>query len=297
MEYKKIAVLFGGHSSEREVSLISGKEINKALLELGYITKLIDFNFSISIEELKSFDAVFIALHGFEGESGKLQEALEEKDITFFGSHAKGCRKTWNKAKCKEALIHANISTPEYIITENILDEGFPLGRFKNNKFFLKPTEDGSSVDTFFVENEIEFDKAKQQISNPNREFMLEESVRYKEFTVPVLHGKALPVIEIIPENRLYDYEAKYNSDKTQLLEAQLDDRELGIVSNIAELAYSSCNCKDWARIDLVQDKDKNFFVLEINTVPGMTSHSLFPKSAAFLGYDFKTLIKEIINE
>ena len=303
MGIKKIAVLYGGASAERDVSIESGKNIYAAILDLGYEASLIDYPKEFTNAVLENHDYFFIALHGEDGESGDLQKILSDKSIPYSGSDAIACSRTWNKARCKEILNLNNIPTPQWLSIGELSQESCNLESDKFNVFnlsntlFLKPEEEGSSIDVFKITNESDLSKAIQNCSNNNRPFIFEECIEHKELTVPVLNGRCLPAVEIITSESFYNYKAKYEKDDTQLLQINYSPEEQEILESICMNTFNVMGCKGWARIDLLQDLEGEFYVLEINTVPGMTSHSLFPASAKSAGLDYKSLIQEIIDE
>jgi D-alanine-D-alanine ligase len=302
-DINKIAVLYGGSSSEREISIQSGEGVYKAIIELGYITELIDINDLEDLSELKVFDFIFIALHGFEGEGGKLQEDLDDLNILYSGSNSKACRNTWNKRLTKEILEKNNIRTPVWLevkFNKTIVDNGLRLSLFDRFRpfeyLFLKPQEDGSSVDIFKISDEESLRAAYKKCTNPNRDFLFEEYIHGREITVTIIDKECFPPIEIITKNEFYDYDAKYHSNETLLIEAKLNNRELTEINKIAFDAFKALDCNGWARVDLIQDDDGKFYVIEINTVPGMTSHSCVPKSGSFLGLSYNDVVKKIID-
>ena len=299
----KIAVLYGGSSSEREISLQSGMGVHRAICELGYESDLIDFKNLSNLYELKVYDFVFIALHGFEGEGGKLQEDLDDLNILYSGSSSKACRNTWNKRSTKEILKKNNIRTPVWLevkFDKTIVDHGLrvsPYDRFRPFEYlFLKPQEDGSSVDIFKISDEESLRAAYKKCTNPNRGFLFEEYIHGREITATIIGKECFPPIEIITKNEFYDYDAKYISDNTLHVEAKLTQNELDEIKLIAINAYEALDCKAWARVDLIQDKKGNFYVIEINTVPGMTSHSNVPKSGSLLGFSYNEVVEKIID-
>ena len=300
---KKIIILFGGSSSEREVSIKSGEGIFQACQDLGYDAKLVDLNNISDLNSLKEFDIVFIALHGFEGESGTLQKDLDEMGILYTGSNQHACEKTWNKARFKNILNLESISTPRGFSVDRLhedMDSPFEMFQEKYNQkveqLFLKPAEDGSSVDTFQINSSDDVEQSFKKALDPNRAFIFEESIKYKEFTVSILDNKCLPVLEVKYENDFYDYDAKYISNETQLNEVNLEDSLKKEIELLSLEAFNAVGCTGWGRVDLLQDSKEKFYILEINTVPGMTSHSCVPKSAALAGMPYKDLIKSIIE-
>jgi len=299
---KKITVLYGGQSSEREVSLESGKYIFQSLQDLGYEAQLIDYPENFSYEGLTQEDFIFIALHGEDGESGELQKLLQQKGIPFSGSSFQACVNTWNKHTCKELLKKNNILTPKWItisslleVQENLDDSFFDqLRPFK--ELFLKPAEDGSSIDVFKISNNKELELAISDCINPRRPFIFEESIDFKELTVPILNGRCMPAVEIKTSESFYNFNAKYVNDDTQLSDLILSKDEKNKLEQICLRTVDVMGCRGWLRVDLLQDRNNNFYVLEVNTVPGMTSHSLFPKSAESIGLSYNDLVQEIIN-
>jgi len=301
-EINNIAVLYGGNSSEREISLESGHGVHKSILELGYESTLIDFKDIQNLEDLKKYDYVFIALHGFEGEGGKLQEDLKKLNIPYSGSDSNACKNTWNKKITKEILHKNNIKTPKWLevkfdkkIVQDGLNESFDKFR-PFDYLFLKPQEDGSSIDIFKISDNESLKEAYQKCINPERDFIFEEYIRGRELTVTIINAKCFPPLEIITSNDFYDYEAKYISDDTQHIKADLDEKQLKQIKLTSLNAFEALNCKGWGRVDLLEDEEGNFNVIEINTVPGMTAQSNVPKSASLLGLSYNDVVQEIIN-
>ena len=302
-EINNIAVLYGGSSSEREISLKSGNGVHKAILELGYESSLIDFRDLESLEKLINFDYIFIALHGFEGEGGKLQENLDNLNIRYSGSGPDACRNTWNKKLTKEILNKNDIRTPNWLdltFGAEVVQKGLNASSFDKfrpfDHLFLKPQEDGSSIDIFKISDNESLRDAYQKCVKPDREFLFEEYINGREITVTIINKKCFPPIEILTNNDFYDYDAKYISDDTLHVEAELSDKELKQIESISLNAFEVLDCKGWGRVDLLQDEMGNFNVIEINTVPGMTAHSNVPKSGSLLGLSYSDVVKEIIN-
>lgn len=301
MKISSVVVLYGGTSSERKISLQSGQNIYEALQSLGYKAELIDFKDLEHIDKLRDYDFVFIALHGHEGESGLLQENLDRLSIKYSGSDSIGCKNTWNKRRFKDLLMRADISTPKYKGYESL--NGLTIEDYKslsflntNNSIFLKPAADGSSVDTFEIKNENEFIEAIKSVHDKDREFIFEQGIKFKEFTVTIIDKDIYPPIEILADGDFYNYEAKYISEDTQLIKAELSDEEQLKIQEIAIQAFNISGASGWGRVDLVQDIFKNFYILEINTVPGMTSHSCVPRSGSLSGLTYNDVVKNIIN-
>ena len=302
MAIKKITVLYGGQSSEREVSLESGKYIFQSIKDLGYETALIDYPDGFSLETFTTEDFIFIALHGKDGESGELQNLLQKKGIPYSGSGYEACKNTWNKDTCKELLKENKISTPNWITVSSLFDiknslEDVSLDLLRPfDELFLKPVEDGSSIDVFKISDNHDLDIAIADCLDPQRPFIFEESIDFRELTVPILNGTCLPAVEIRTSESFYNFNAKYVNEDTQLSELILPIDKKHELEKICLKAFDVMGCKGWARVDLLQDRNNNFYVLEVNTVPGMTSHSLFPKSAESIGLSYNDLVQEIIN-
>ena len=296
---KEVCVLYGGNSSEREVSLKSGKFIHKSLLKNGYKSYLIDYADLTELEKLKDFGLVFIALHGEEGESGILQSKMNKAGIYYTGSGFEACKNSWDKEICKNILRQHNIPTPDFFVyktfqeiveSKNKIEEQFQEG------VFIKPCKEGSSIDiikvTDFSKSDLE--KIKVDLVDRERKFLVERFIEGREFTVGFLDDRILEPLEIITKREFYDYEAKYDDDETQIIKADLDENDLDTLKEIAKSCFNVFGLSRWGRVDILQDQKGNFFVLELNTVPGMTDHSLFPYAASLKGFSFDELVNEI---
>ncbi|MAR95461.1 MAG: D-alanine--D-alanine ligase [Gammaproteobacteria bacterium] len=301
-DIKKIVVICGGTSAERDISIQSGNGVTNALIELGHEATIKDFKDIDDLKTLKDFDFVFIALHGVEGEGGSLQDRLDDLGIQYTGSGTIGCKNTWNKATCKNILFKKDIKTPKAVSLHSLKDDSFnPFTKFKDKfgykkNLFMKPSEDGSSIDIFKISNDDEFINARKSCIDKSREFLFEEEIEGKEYTVTIINDECFPPIEIQTKNDFYDYNAKYISDETILAEAKLSEKDLNLINKISLKAYKALNCSGWARVDILQDMDGIFYVLEINTVPGMTTHSCVPKSGSFIGLSYSEVVRRIIS-
>ena len=302
MAIEKITVLYGGESSERSISLESGKYVFQSVKHLGYEAELVDYPSEFSPEKCLQGDFVFIALHGQDGESGELQSLLQQNNIPYTGSGYEACKNTWNKDTFKKILRENGIPTPNWIsvpsldkfkgnLDDSIFDQFRPF-----NEIFLKPTEDGSSIDVFKLSTNDELKKAISDSLDSKRQFIFEESIDFKELTVPILNGKCLPPVEIITKESFYNFNAKYVNKDTELIEFIISDKKKIELEQICLKTLNIVKASGWLRVDLMQDSNQNFYVLEVNTVPGMTSHSLFPKSAESIGLSYDELVNEIIN-
>ena len=281
-----IAVLMGGYSAEREISLMSGKAVYKALLK----NNVECFPFDLTEDNLdklwtKEFDKAFIVLHGRGGEDGYIQSQLDKRKIPFTGSGVEASNLCMNKAITKDVwLKHELPLSPSIVATQgktiNSID--FPL------PWAVKPTMEGSSIGITKVENKSELDAALELAWQYNDEALIEHWIKGDEYTVAILGNQALPSIKIISDHDIYDYHSKYFSNKTEYLcPSDLSDQQEKNIQTIAMNAFNLTRASGWGRVDFILDKDKNPYLLEINTVPGMTSHSLVPIAAKVAGMDF----------
>ena len=295
----KICVLYGGNSSERSVSLKSGKYIYESLIIKGYEASLIDYKHLIDLGELKYFDLVFIALHGEEGESGILQSKLEEAGIKYTGSGFKSCKNTWDKENCKNILKQHNLPTPKFFVYETfqeIIESKQQLNQEFKKGAFIKPCKEGSSIDIIKIMDfsKTDLEEIKVNLVDKDRKFLVERFIEGREFTVGFLNDQILEPLEIITEREFYDFSAKYDDEETKIIKADLRQEDLQTLKEIAKDSFNILGMKKWGRVDILQDKKGDFFILELNTVPGMTDHSLLPYAASLIGFSFEDLVDEI---
>ena len=290
-----IAVLMGGYSAEREISLMSGKAVYKALLN----NNVKCFPFDLTEDNLdklwsKEFDKAFIILHGRGGEDGYIQSQLDKRRIPFTGSGVESSNLCMNKAITKDVwLKHELPLSPSIVATQGkpIDPIDFPL------PWAVKPTMEGSSIGITKVENKSELDAALELAWQYNDEALIEHWIKGDEYTVAILGNQALPSIKIISDHDIYDYHSKYFSNKTEYLcPSDLTDQQEKNIQTIAMRAFNLTGANGWGRVDFILDKDKNPYLLEINTVPGMTSHSLVPMAAKVAGMNFEQLVLKILN-
>lgn len=278
-----VAILYGGINSEANVSLETGKSIINSLDKNKYNILEVLVNDEKSWVQLllnKNIDIAIIALHGGIGENGSVQGLLECLHIPYIGAKVLGSAIGMNKYITKQLLEYNKLNTPKCII----LRKGDTLDMDKlnvfNYPFIVKPNEDGSSYGTSLVNSKEELLRDLEKISD--RDILIEEYIEGTEVTVGVIEDKnslkALKVLEIIPENNFYDYKAKYESDNTSIKPSNLDENLLSLIQETAKKAFKILNAHNYARIDMII-KDNIPYILEINTLPGMTSHSLIPKS------------------
>ena len=290
-----IAVLMGGYSTEREISLMSGKAVYKALLK----NNVECFPFDLTEDNLdklwiKEFDKAFIVLHGRGGEDGYIQSLLDKRKIPFTGSGVEASNLCMNKAHTKDVwLKHELPLSPSIVATQGkpIDPIDFPL------PWAVKPTMEGSSIGITKVENKNELDTALELAWQYNNEALIEHWIEGDEYTVAILGNQALPSIKIMSDHDFYDYDSKYFSNKTEYLcPSDLSDQQEKNIRAIAMKAFNLTGASGWGRADFILDKDKNPYLLEINTVPGMTSHSLVPMAAKAAGMNFEQLVLKILH-
>ena len=286
-ENLKVALLYGGSSSEREISIKTGKTIESALKKLGYKYQVFDpiekEKFISDISNYKP-NVAFIALHGKGGEDGQIQAILEFLNIRYTGSSSKTSTICMDKRLTKDILRNYSIPVPKNFSLENIK---FPV--------VLKPSEEGSSIGVHIVFNKNQLNDALEDLKNYSN-ILIEEYIKGRELTVSILNGQVLPIIEIKVKEGFYDYKNKYFSNQTEYIcPANLPFVVEEKIKAYAKKAYEILECKGAVRIDFILSEDNIPYLLEINTIPGMTEHSLLPKSAKVAGYTFADLVEEIL--
>ncbi len=297
-EFGRVAVLMGGTSSEREVSLNSGANVLAALLARGVDAQPMD-GIPALVEALhqKKFDRVFNILHGTKGggEDGILQGLCEAMNIPYTGSDVLGSALSMDKIRTKQVWLSLGLPTPRYVRL-SVGDDVHAAAKSLGLPVIIKPSCEGSSVGVSRVFNDADLDAAVELAARYPGEMLMEQLIEGGEYTIGVLEGKALASIHIVPAGEYYDYHSKYISDETQYICPGLPDAEEKVVQQLAEKAFAGVGCRGWARIDFMRDKNGGIFLLEANTAPGMTSHSLMPKSAKAFGIDFESLCWRILE-
>ena len=295
-EFGRVAVLMGGTSSEREVSLNSGANVLKALLARGVDAKAVDgIPALVEVLQQKKFDRVFNILHGGDGENGVLQGLLEALGVPYTGSDVLGSALTLDKIRTKQVWLSLGLPTPRYLRLAKGEDVHL-AARSLGLPVIVKPSCEGSSVGITRVFNDADLEAAIELAARYPGELLMEQLIEGQELTVGILGNQALPSIRIIPAGEYYDYHAKYVSDDTQYLCPGLEgDAELEI-RELAFKAFEAAGCSGWSRVDVMRDKNGKLYLLEVNTAPGMTSHSLVPKAALEIGIDFESLCWRILE-
>ena len=301
LKQDKIAVLLGGTSAEREVSLNSGKAVLDALVNQGYNAYPIDpKEYNVANLKADGFTRVFNILHGRGGEDGTMQGLLEQIGLPYTGCGVMASALTMDKMRTKMLwkafglpVADMEIVTREtaaQLYAEAIVKKlGLPL--------MVKPSLEGSSVGLTKVKASDELKSAVDYALKFDETVLIEEWLGGDELTVPVLGGVVLPAIRIVPEGEFYDYEAKYISDSTQYFcPAGLSVEREQALAGLVKRAYEAVGCRGWSRIDVMTNDKGEFRLVEVNTNPGMTSHSLFPKSALTVGISFEELVVKILE-
>ncbi|MEZ5573671.1 MAG: D-alanine--D-alanine ligase [Halioglobus sp.] len=289
----KIAVLLGGNSAERDVSLNSGRTVIEALRSLGADVVAVDTAEPDWANLLSGVDLAFIVLHGPGGEDGSMQGALQTLGIPYTGSGVLGSALAMDKKRSKQLWQGIGLSTGGFVTLDQDTDWQDVIDRF--GKVFVKPACEGSSIGMSSADSASGLRKAYTLASKYAGEVLAEQFIAGPEYTVAILGDRALPSIRLETDNEFYDYEAKYISNETRYhCPSGLSDSEEAEIATLSLRAFRSLGCAVWGRVDLMRDAAGRFFVLEVNTVPGMTSHSLVPMAAAAAGMAVPELVQRI---
>lgn len=301
LKQQKIAVLLGGTASEREVSLNSGAAVLEALRSQGYDAHPVDpKETSVAYLKEQGFDRAFNILHGRGGEDGVIQGVLEQIGLPYTGCGVMTSALTMDKMRTKMLWKGFGLPIADMeIVTKSTalsLDPQAVVARL-GLPLMVKPSREGSSVGLTKVDSADKLKSAVDLALEFDDIVLIEEWLSGDELTVPVLGGEVLPAVQIVPEGEFYDYNAKYISDNTQYIcPMPMSDERWEELKNLVKRAYDAVGCRGWSRIDVMTDAEGNFRLVEVNTTPGMTSHSLFPKSAATVGYSFEKLVEKILE-
>lgn len=295
-KFGKVAVLMGGNSAEREVSLRSGFAVLDALKKSAIDAVGVDVNADIlSVLKQGCFDRAFIVLHGRGGEDGVMQGALEILNLPYTGSDVLGSSLGMDKLRCKQLWQSLGMQTPAYQMADDSTDLkqliaslGLPV--------IVKPVHEGSSIGMSKV-SEIDGLTAALTLASENDAVLVERWVSGEEYTVAILKGQALPVIRLQTPNDFYDFDAKYQANDTQYhCPCGLDANQEQELKELAIRAFNAVGCSGWGRVDFMADQQGQFYLLEVNTVPGMTGHSLVPMAAKAAGISFEQLVWTILE-
>lgn len=296
-QFGRVAVVMGGDSAEREVSLNSGRNVLDALKARGVDAQAID-GIPALLDALRAghFARVFNILHGGGGENGELQGALQSLRVPFTGSGVLGSALSMDKTRTKQVWLSLGLPTPRYQVLPRGADVhaaarevGFPL--------IVKPACEGSSVGVTRVFAEADLDAAVELAARYHGDLLMETLIEGGgEYTVGILGREALPTIHIVPKGAYYDYNAKYIAEDTQYLCPGLEGAAEAEMRALALAAFDAAGCSGWGRVDVMRDAQGRNWLLEVNTAPGMTSHSLVPKAARAVGIEFEELCWRILE-
>ena len=297
-QFGRVAVLMGGSSSEREVSLNSGANVLGALRARGVDAHAVDgIPALVDALSARKFDRVFNILHGNKGggEDGVLQGLLEALGVPCTGSGVLGTALAMDKIRSKQVWLSLGLPTPRYIrlapgsdVHAAARELGLPV--------IVKPSCEGSSVGVSRVFNDTDLDQAVALAARYPGELLMEQLIVGEELTVGILGDEALPSIRIVPAGEYYDYHAKYIAEDTQYLCPGLEGDAEAEIRALSLQAFHAIACSGWSRVDVMRDQAGKLYLLEVNTAPGMTSHSLVPKAARQVGIDFESLCWRVLE-
>ncbi len=298
LKTKKIGVLCGGSSQEREISLKTGDAVYKALAFLGLNVSKLDVDRDIALRLAKErIDLAFIALHGKLGEDGTIQGLLEMVGIPYTGSGVLASALALDKVYTKKVFSYHNLPMAKYKVLEKRVETpGDILGEL-DYPVIVKPAREGSTIGVSIVQESNGLDSAINIAFGYGDKILIEEYIQGKEITVGVLGDEPLPVIEIVPKTTFYDYRAKYEPGMSKhIVPAKLPREQYELAQSLALSAHRALGCRGATRVDMVMDGEGKIYLLEINTIPGMTETSLLPEAAAVVGMDFKQLVVKILS-
>lgn len=297
-DYGKVAVLMGGWAAEREVSLDSGDAVLKALLASGVDAHAVDIDKDNVVEKIEggNFDRAFNILHGRGGEDGVIQGFLETLGMPYTGSGIMASSVAMDKLRTKQMWMGAGLRSPAiYVTTNNEIDYaaidnlGFPV--------MVKPIHEGSSIGMSKVDDIAELDKAWELAREYDDLVIAEKWIKGAEYTAAVLNGESLPLIRLETPEDFYDYDAKYNLDTTRYISPSgLPIEREQELKALTRIAFGAVGGKGWGRVDFILDEDDVPWLIEVNTVPGMTDHSLVPMAAKAAGISFEELVLRILD-
>lgn len=297
---KKVGVLLGGMSSEREVSLRSGKAIAEGLRKKGYDVVEIDVDSNLP-EKLRSegVQVAFIALHGKYGEDGAVQGLLEIMKIPYTGSGILASSIAMDKILTKRILLDRGFLSPAFAFFDAEKDkaEHFAASLALSYPLIVKPSREGSTIGIVKVQESKDLIPALLEAAKYDARVLVEEFIAGKEVTSGVMNGEALPLIEVVPKSGFYDFQSKYTKGATEyILPARLPEKLAREIQDTTVEIYRELGCEACARADFIIDDQERFFFLEINTIPGMTETSLIPKAAAHAGMSFENLVEKLLD-
>jgi len=291
-----VVVLKGGLSSERDVSLISGQAVSESLRRMGVnLTEIdVDADVVMRLQEAKP-DLVVNMLHGKGGEDGSMQGLLEIMGIPYTGSGVLASALAMDKVKTKQVWSQLGLSTAEFYLLNDDSDWQSIIDSL--GKVVVKPVNDGSSLGVAIVDDAKSLRKQYRDAQQFDMQVMAEQYIAGREFSTPVLNGELFPTIQMETAREFFDYEAKYVDEDTLIIcPPEISKEELEELEMLVGCAYESLGCSGVARVDVMQDESGKFFLLELNTIPGMTTHSFVPMSAKQIDIDFDELVLRILD-
>lgn len=300
LKNETIAVLYGGNSAEREVSLNSGKAITEGLEQAGFTVQLIDTkDMSLTMLANQNIKHAFIAVHGRGGEDGCLQGALESLGISYTGSNVLGSALSMDKVRSKQIFKACDIPTAAFSVVTKADFCELDIEELLNalgGKVMVKPAHEGSSIGMAMADSPAKLHNALVEAFGFDGDVLLEAWIDGPEYTVAILGDEALPAIHMETPREFYDYEAKYQSTSTQYhCPCGLSAEEEAHIQALSLKAFKATGANGWGRVDLMQDSHGKWQLLEVNTVPGMTQTSLVPKAAKVKGLSFSELVERIV--
>jgi D-alanine-D-alanine ligase len=298
---KKIGVFMGGTSEEKEISLLSGKAVTAALKELGYDAIPVVLNDdSLAALDGTHIDVAFVAMHGKFGEDGGLASLLEKKRIPYTGSNPQSSKMAMNKAMAKQWFEERGIPTPAYLILQGNFtpaEADWLIRQEFGYPCIVKPVASGSSIGVTVVENSSQLEDALKSAARPEFEVLVERYIAGREITCGILADRPLPLIELKPKSKFFDFHAKYEDAGTEhIVNPDLPEAKKIELQLSALAAHRAVGAKDFSRVDMILDNLGQVWVLEVNTIPGLTNKSLFPKAAKALGIDFPHLCEMLTD-
>jgi len=294
-QFGKVVVLAGGTSRERDISLTSGKAVLAALKEMKVDVELMDTQ-HLDINALKRFDRAFIALHGMGGEDGQIQALLECLSIPYTGSRVAASAITMDKVLTKKIWAAAGFKLAASFVVGSET-EAVEAAKKLGLPVIFKPSLEGSSVGITLVESMTEISKAFIEANKPGQQVLVEKFIKGKEYSVGIVEEEVLPSVRMSTKRAFYDFTAKYIDDDTEYFcPSGLSEKDEQIIQQIALAAFKEVGCSGWGRVDFIRSENGDCYLLEVNTVPGLTSHSLVPMEARAKGYSFNELIIKILE-
>ena len=292
-EKLRITVMLGGPSAEREVSLRSGAAVARALRLLGHRVEEVDPR-EPGWQLPRDTEVVFLALHGTYGEDGTIQSHLEELGVPYTGCGPEASRLGFDKFQTKQRCVAAQVPTARFMLIDSP-GASWPMGW--NPPVVLKPVRQGSSVGLQFVERVVDWSRALTEAMRHDQQVLMEERILGRETTVGILGGQPLPLVEVRPHSGVYDYQSKYTSGTTEYLCPAPFEEETTVRIQAAGLgAFRAIGGRDYARVDVMVRPNGEPVVLEVNTLPGMTETSLYPKAAAAAGINYEELCQRMVD-